>query len=361
MKYIISFFICIQTLICCQASAQHGKDIRINHPDIKIIGRVSQQDTLVVLYWSGTQVKVNFRGTSISAVLKDQRGTNFYNILIDGKLSQILQPDTTKKEYVLASGLKEGNHKLEIFKRTEWDRGYTYIYGFKIDSLAQILPKDAQAKLKIEYFGNSITAGYAIDDTSGKDRQEGIFTNHYETYAAITARHFKAEHHCTCKSGIGVMISWFPLTMPQMYDRTNPENPEDTWDFSKFTPDIVVINLLQNDSWLVNKPEYQTFKTTFGNKQPSEEYIIQAYHNFVKNVRARYPHAHIICMLGNMDITRKGSLWPGYVEKAVQSMHDKRVYTLFIPFKGTPIHPLRKDNQVMADQLIRFIETNILK
>jgi hypothetical protein len=36
-----------------------------------------------------------------------------------------IQPDTTKHYYQLASELSKGKHNVEIFKRTEWNRGKT--------------------------------------------------------------------------------------------------------------------------------------------------------------------------------------------------------------------------------------------
>ena len=80
------------------------------------------------------------------------------------------------------------------------------------------------------------------------DLPEGTYTNNYLSYAALTARYFDAGYQCICKSGIGVTISWFPLTMSEMYDRLVPTNPDSKWDFSLYTPDIVVVNLFQNDS-----------------------------------------------------------------------------------------------------------------
>lgn len=360
MRYTLTIIV-LFLLINSSAISQTNTFTKYNDPRINIIGRVADKDSLLEMYWSGTSIKINFSGSSISATFKDEKGYNYYNIIVDGKLSKILKLDTLKKTYLLIQNLKKGDHTLEIFKRTEWDQGITSFYGFETDDLSKILPKKSDSPLKIEYFGNSITAGYAIEDNERKDRHEGLYTNHFETYAALTARHFNAEHHCTCKSGIGIMISWFPLTMPQMYDRLNPEDSSSKWDFNKFVPDIVVINLLQNDSWLIHNTNYPTFKTTFGNTPPTEDFIIKSYKNFVLDIRNKYPNSSIICMLGNMDITKPGSKWPNYVKTAVSQINDKKIHTLFIPFKGTKAHPLKKDNKKMANILIKYINDHILK
>ena len=156
------------------------------------------------------------------------------------------------------------------------------------------------------------------------------------------------------------MVSWFPLIMPEMYNRLIPDDPESSWDFSKFTPDIVVVNLFQNDSWIVNMTDHSEFKHRFGATAPDEEFIIKSYRDFISTLRAQYPKARIICMLGNMDITSEKSLWPGYVKQAVEQLNDKNIQTLFVPYKGTPGHPRIEEQQIMADKLIEFIKKNQL-
>ena len=186
-----------------------------------------------------------------------------------------------------------------------------------------------------------------------------IATNSYTTYGAITARHFNAGYYGTVRSGIGVMVSWFPLIMPEMYNRLNPADASSVWDFSRVQPDIVVVNLFQNDSWLVNMPDHESFKLRFDTHKPDENKIAESYKNFVSNLRDVYPDAHIICALGSMDATREDSPWPRYVESAVEDLDDNKIYTHFFPFIAKGGHPRVEDNRVMAESLIKFIENNI--
>ena len=155
------------------------------------------------------------------------------------------------------------------------------------------------------------------------------------------------------------MVSWFPLIMPEMYDRLDPADSTSKWDFSRYRPDLVIINLLQNDSWLVKMPTHEQFKSRFGTKEPDEDVIVLAYKNFVQTIRKKYPKAQIICMLGNMDITAKGSPWPEYVEKAVLQLKDNKIFTYFAPFKNTEGHPETREQKELAEGLINFIEKNI--
>lgn len=333
--------------------------IPFNQPELSYEGRVWHVEDAAVLAWPGTSVTIHFTGTSVKAVMKDLDTANYYNVIIDGNVISKIHTDTIKRTYTFAFGLPCGEHTLQLFKRTEWDKGKTLFYGFELPEEGKILPAPAPKKRKIEFFGNSITCGYGNEDSTGKDSWHGYFQNNYATYAAITARHFNAQYHCTSKSGIGIMVSWFPLIMPQMYSRLDPTDSASRWDFIQYTPDVVVVNLFQNDSWLVHKPTHPEFKRAFGTNAPDSTAIVNAYKQFVSTLRKTYPQASIICALGSMDATRLGSPWPGYVKKAVAQMHDPKIYTCFFPYKNTGGHPIVSEQRAMANQLIEFIETNI--
>lgn len=333
--------------------------IKPNDPHIQYMGRIVLSDTAAVLSWSGTNVTVNFNGTGIKYKLRDERGDNYYNIIVDGKITNVeLEPKNKTTEYSI-SGLTPGKHTLDLFKRTEWAMGKTWFYGFSLDEGSKLLPAPAPHKRKIEFFGNSISCGYADEDTTGQDRGTSRYEDGYLSYAALTARHFNADFHNTSKSGIGITISWFPLIMPEMYDRLDATDSTSKWDFSKYTPDVVVINLFQNDSWLVLKPDHPEFKHRFGTTAPGPDFFVTAYRNFVASVRGKYPKTKIICILGSMDATKAGSPWPGYIQKAVDGIGDKNIYTHFIPYKGTPGHPNLKEQQAMANDLEAFIDKTV--
>ena len=339
--------------------AGQGLKIKYNDPHIHYAGRIAFSDSSARLSWTATSLKINFSGTGVKALLMDERGDNYYNVIVDGKVTSILHPDSTKQLYTLAADLPEGDHTLELFKRTEWAMGNTEFYYFLLDKHAAELPAPEMRKRKMEVFGNSITCGYAVEDSTGQDRGTAPYENGYISYAAILARHYNAEYYCTSKSGIGITISWFPLIMPEMYNRLDANDPGSRWNFSAFTPDLVLINLFQNDAWLTKAPDNEQFKARFGTNAPSSETIIKAYRNFVKSVRKKYPKAQILCILGSMDATREGSPWPGYIEKAVAELKDKKIYTHFIPYKNTPGHPNAKEQQAMADDLIPYIDAHI--
>jgi hypothetical protein len=335
------------------------KFIKFNHPQIQYEGRIVFSDSTACLNWSGSAISMNFKGSEISAILKDADTSNYYSVILDDKVISKINLETNKKKYLLASGLSKGNHKIQLFKRTEWGKGQTFFYGFETNAKVKIVSKSKPKKRKIEFFGDSITCGYGNEDSTGKDSKTGHFENNYLTYAAMTARYFDAQYSCIANSGIGIMVSWFPNIISDIYDLTDPHDKKTKWNFNQYTPDVVVINLFQNDSWLVNQPKNPEFITKFGTQKPSEDFIVKSYENFVKTIRVKYPNASIICALGNMDATKESSKWPGYIKKAADNLNDKKVYTHFFKYKNTPGHPRVNEQKAMADSLIAFINQNI--
>ena len=326
------------------------------------MGRIGfKEEQFAEIYWPGTSVTINFIGSEVKAILKNGRENTYFYCIVDGDDSnpKRIKADTLKSSILLASGLKPQKHTLQLFKLSN-NTSVTQFYGFECNEGATLLKANKPLKRKIEFYGNSITAGHGIDVAEGqKDSGAPEFFNNYWTYAARTAHHFNAQYSCVSRSGIGIMVSWFQIIMPEMFDRVNPADETSKWDFSKYTPDVVVINLCQNDMWIMNDTSHVQFKFRFGTKKPEPGEIIQSYKNFVSIIRGKYPNASIICALGSMNATEDGSPWPGYVSKAVQELADPKVFTLFFPYKNTSGHPKAAEQLVMANQLIGFIEKNI--
>lgn len=357
IKYLNRCLPIIAVWLCTNSYAQNTNTFTGAHnTQLQYEGRIGlNKPGIAEIYWPGSSVKIRFKGTGIKAILKDERGDNYYNLIIDNDSVYVLKLDTNKTIYTLASHLPEGEHTVELFRLTDWSTGITWFYGFQLAPYAKILnPLRPKSKM-IEFYGNSITVGSGIYN---EDSPYGT-VNNYLSYAAITARHFNARYSCIARSGIGLMISWFSMIMPEMYNRLNPFDSGNIWNFSKAAPGIVVINLFQNDCSLVDMPDYPEFKKRFGNTPPTEDFIIASYQQFVQCIRNYYPKAHIICVLGNMDAVKSGSPWPGYIKKAVASLQDKKIYTHFFPYKNTPDHPNVAEQKQMAESLTRFIDEHI--
>ncbi len=321
-------------------------------PHLQYSGRINFADPeKPLLYWPGSSIKAVFSGTSIAIILDDARGESYYNVFLDGDFAHPIVLDCLpgRHSYLISSALKDTSHSLLIFRRTEASTGSTSFLGIELPDDGVLLPPPPKPVHKILFYGDSITCGMgneAADDSSDANFAE---ENNFLAYGAVAARHLEAEYMCIAKSGIGIMISWFDMIMPDYYFRLDPDDPNSRYDYDQFTPDVVVINLLQNDSWLYTKLD----------PVPSPADIIQAYASYVRRMRSHHPDAFIICALGSMDATRAGSPWPGYVEQAVAELkrvdNDANLGICFFPFTGWGKHPRVRHHREMGKKLADYI------
>ena len=85
MKSRMSLFVLLLGLVINNCSSNSGETgfISADNPNIVYEGRIaSTEDGAKELYWSGTEVSIKFQGTGVSAVLSEERGDNYYNILV---------------------------------------------------------------------------------------------------------------------------------------------------------------------------------------------------------------------------------------------------------------------------------------
>jgi hypothetical protein len=149
-----------------QETDKNTRFIPYDHSFIQYEGRVPKESGYAGLYWSGTTIRINFKGTGVKALMEDEKGQNYYNVIVDGKVLYKLKMDTSKKWYPVVEHLPAGTHTLELFKITqahkEYGRGYTRFYGFQLNEEGTILQPPPLKKRKMEFYGNSVTCGHAI-------------------------------------------------------------------------------------------------------------------------------------------------------------------------------------------------------
>lgn len=254
------------------------------YPGIHFTGRFDFRDAAGPKFeWSGTAIQAKFRGTGIAVrlaeTLSDQNEHQQFRITIDGQTTSLLVLNGSPA-YTLASGLPDGEHTVEVFKRTEALFGTVQFLGFDVEAGA-IVPSEFPYTRRLEFLGDSITAGYGNEGvgpscTFSADTEDGS-----RAYGAIAAKALGAAYSAIAWSGRGLRVNYGDAalpTMPELYGLTRPWDETSAWDFGSYVPDAVVIHLGTNDTWHTADPGAE-FTT---------EYVA-----LLTRIRGLYPQAHV--------------------------------------------------------------------
>ncbi|MBI5477363.1 MAG: SGNH/GDSL hydrolase family protein [Deltaproteobacteria bacterium] len=257
------------------------------HGAPRLSGRFDLEDPAGPRFaWSGTSIAARFQGTAITIRLRGS--SDFFNVTLDGAALPVLAASPAVERYPLATGLADGEHEVVVVKRTEPLVSEAQLLGFELDPRGRLLPPPPAPARRIEFVGDSVTAGFGVlgrDETCPFSPDTEDFSL---SFAALTAAALGAEPVAVAWSGRGACRNYADEPgepMPVLYERTLPARAESRWDFGRWTPDVVVINLGTNDFSLGVSP---------GDHFPA------AYSALVRRIHAAYDRARIVCCLGPM-------------------------------------------------------------
>jgi hypothetical protein len=173
-----------------------------------------------------------------------------------------------------------------------------------------------------------------------------IFDNNAHSYTAYTANYFSAEYTCIAKNGVSLTPYTVRENLPDVYDKTGMGKDYPLWDFTKWQPDVVCINLGTND-----KPFANDF---------TERYV-----NFVGELRKKYAAAKIFLIAGafSYNETQSKKDLVDNINKAVKELNDNGdsgvYYVQFKTIVNHDGHPRAAENKACAKELISKIKSVI--
>ena len=333
-----------------------GKLIAADHPNIQYIGRICfDQPKQPRFTFPGVQINACFTGTSLRMIAKP--GSGYFMVTIDeAEPFKVAFRGERDSVATLAVALPRGEHRVSLMYCIEGYELKPDFRGFVLDRDADLLAPPALSDRTIEFIGNSITCGYGNESIEMTDPFEYETENHYYTYAQLTTRALGARAHVVARSGIGVYRSYGgPKTgtpenvMTTEYEYTNLYDRSERWDFARYQPRLVCINLGTNDL-STNNYDVKLLK--------------QAYKKFLQQVRGHNPQAKIVYLCGSMlngkelDIARK--TLDEVVDEARRN-GDNEVYRFdFTPqsgdlYYGASWHPSLWQHQKMAAELTAYL------
>jgi len=307
-----------------------------------------------LLAWSGTELRARFTGTRLGLRFTPSRGgLNHFTVEIDGRpqVLALAAVGTGTADWRLRDPLPPGEHSLRIVKRTEGAMAEAVFHGVLLGSDDRVLDPPPARPLKLEFYGDSITAG-ACNGDLGDDQYEDL-SSHDGTraYGAITARRLGADYVGIAVSGIGITRTWGEHLMPQVWDRVAPRPDAPVAPRDARAADVVLVNLGQNDHGLpasLGEP----FAADFG----------QRYLDFVRQLRRRHPEARLVLLIGGMSAWKEQPAIPQALAAAAERLRaegDAKVWTYtFQAFSWA--HPRIDVHEQMADELVAFLEEKVL-
>ena len=303
--------------------------------------------------YPGSEVVIRFRATTLSARMSTTR-SDYVVVLVDGKPASTIALSKEPTLYVVARDLTPGEHTVVLFKRSEAAFGTESFYGLQMPAGSELL-SSAPSRRNIEFIGDSITCGYGDEGAGPADPVSAANSNHFLSYAAVTARRLHADYVAVAVSGIRLTEPPGVEGIPTAYTRIHPDDQVPRWTFDTGpVPDVVVINLGTND-----------FRDGI---MPESEWV-DSYMRFLDFVRSKRPKAYIFLANGPiMEPSEKLEHlqgWDREVASRRRALGDTRISALDFEVQkasdgyGSDYHPSVKTHERMADQLVAAIRREV--
>lgn len=253
---------------------------------IRVRGRHTEKDGCLAVDWTNSGFAFNFSGTGFIITLGSYSWEQpaYIKITVDGTRRQRFAV-VNGEEKLIIEGLTDKRHRVEVLKVTESDTPILFDSLILLGVGAALRNPPFNSPRRIEFIGDSITAGYGVLGPSWSPsymtyQQDGTYS-----YAALTAEKCGAEARYICNSGKGIACDCLgnreSVKAVEYYAYQTRLGGEcnDGW-----TPDVVVINIGTNDG--------------FGGA--SDEEFETAARKMITLVHSRYPEAHIVWVYGMM-------------------------------------------------------------
>ncbi len=322
---------------------------RANDPKLRYSGRVDVDSNAQTAFmqWSGSSVTARFNGTE-AAVVVSGAGVKL-DTYIDGirQPGTYTVPDNTATTLLITRNLTPGEHELTIRKASLTEYPFTF-RGIKTNG--ELLQAIAVNKsLKIEYFGNSISDGYAAAAPDNRYYDYRTYDDAGWSYTCLLSEMLNAEYYNNSIGGIAVCQgTGNGIGMETRFDKLYPLIDNRLWNFSKFIPDICVMALGVND-----------------NDQTSMSWSAwrERYKQIVLKLRQEYGnHTVFLFAVGPMVGPESNSVT--HVKILVEELRASGInacsYVYSFTTTTTTQHPNAPEHLQMAKELYNYIRNNQL-
>jgi hypothetical protein len=311
-----------------------------------------EQRDAVFFNWTASGFFLRFAGDRlemdaeafVDAFPGEENNLPYLAVFLDGQTepARVIAMEKGRKTYTLFAADRPEEHVLRVFKRSENSKGRSCLYSLTLqgEPLEYTPP---ETKWKLEFVGDSITCGFGNEMDAEAKVFSPVWENGLAAYPELAARLLDASYQSVCISGIPLCQESDPkyrLRLPGMPDVVLParamekhyayadRNHQESmglrngfalWDFSRFKPDAVVINLGTNDAFRIS---------VSGGGMGEEQHFKVCYTAFLHALRRHNgPYPVLACTLGPMNYFLYNT-----IEKAVAAYQaetgDPRVFCM---------------------------------
>ena len=316
----------------------------------KTFNRVFYNDKGLNMDWPGSAFEFEAECGGDISVTYNSAIAPYFQIYVDGQEGlRVRASSGTGKTMKIAENLAPGKHVIRMVRDTDITKqGELFavsdvVFTGKKDTMKATEDK----KLLIEFVGDSITAGKYTEMQYESGDAIHAATN---SYAYLTAEALDADYSIVARGGCGYFrVSTCPKTINQLYPYYNgfAENPV------AYKParqaDVVVIAMGTNDGTANVEESYKNGTVPFATME-------EAMTDLVKQVRAMHgSDVKIVLLYGMMSTT-----WIGESKRVAEAegLFRKQVTT---NRDGGNNHPSIEGHQKFADQLVKFLQKDVLK
>lgn len=326
----------------------------------------------VRMYYAGSQVRFNFKGTSLKALINAQLywGELALGVILDGEMLKLpLSSENNGKDVTvgIAENLSDTNHSVIIYKK---HAGNMLIVFKGIETDGVLLEKPELPQLKMEVYGDSVCAGEVIEaeEYAGQcdpDGHNSRYDNVWNSFVMQTSRNINAQIHNIAQGGIALFngTGYFHhpdyIGLEDVYDKACyfPEGGLTQWDFSLYTPDIIVIAIGQNDqhNGLTDKNDRDITDPSY------KELWKTGYKKLVRTLNDKYGSPKFVL---TTTVLMHDKAWDDAIDEIKNELNElgiKAYHNLFSRNgAATPGHPRLSEHNEMASELTAFIKENVL-
>ncbi len=342
--------------------------------EIRLSGRFDKTEPNFPMLWSSSSAEFKMEGTLLEVEIECQYTSMapYLSFTVDGLRSQNFVPLKGRHWYPVFLGLSNQVHHVRIAKETQpfggdWE---AFVTLNRIRMNGKLLPLE-EAKMKIEFIGDSITSGEGCKGPNAFMEWVPMVFSSSDTYAKMTADALKAQYQVVSQSGWGVMGAWdnnpsgsIPKVYHQICGAVGAKGAQKDYDFS-FNPDKVVIALGTNDAGAIGNAPYTdpesgiTYNLT--DSEADQQRLEDACYAFIRTLYEKNPHAALYWIVFYV----KGPVHDS-VKKAVNRAAQEGIPIRFsVPLTldgmkkcemGSRAHPGLKAHQRIRKALVKLLK-----